>query len=448
MSSVRQSKVVSIDFSLISKAHDLKKRIFLTIVLLIIFRIGSFIPLPGIDSSALQELADQNAGGILGVFNMLSGGSLARMSIFALAITPYITSSIIVQLLTIVSKSLESLKKDGESGRKRINQITRYGTVLLSMFQGFGLAAGLEAMVGSSGPVVPDPGAFFKLAAVSTLVGGTIFLMWLGEQITARGIGNGISLIIFSGIVAGLPGAIGSTFELGKTGALSEFLIIILIFLSVAVVAIIVFFERSQRRILVQYPKRQVGNKIYGGESSHIPLKLNTAGVIPPIFANSILLFPATIANFSRGGGGSDFLNSLAIYIGHGKPLYILLYIAFIVFFSFFYTSVIFNTEETADNLKKYNGFIPGRRPGKNTAEFLDYVLTRLTVIGASYLSAICILPEILIAHYSVPFYLGGASILIVVNVVIDTVTQVQTHLFSQQYEGLIKKSKLREKRA
>jgi preprotein translocase subunit SecY len=359
---------------------------------------------------------------------------------------PYITSSIIMQLLTVVSKTLEALKKEGESGRKKINQYTRYGTVLLSAFQGFGVAVSLESMVSGSSSVVNDPGLFFRVTTVVSLVSGTMLLMWLGEQISSRGIGNGTSLIIFSGIVAGLPSALARTFELGKAGALSAPIIILLILLVGAMIALVVFMERAQRKILVQYPKRQVGNKIYGGENSHLPLKLNTAGVIPPIFASSILLFPLTIAQFTKNTE-SDFLNSITMYLAHGKPLYIALYIALIVFFCFFYTAVVFNPNETAENLKKYNGFVPGRRPGKNTAEYLDYVLTRLTVIGAIYISVLCALPEVLMAHYSVPFYLGGTSILIVVNVVIDTMTQVQTHLFAHQYEGLIKKAKLRERR-
>ena len=448
MAIAKKSKLPNIDLSLISKAEELKQRIFFTLGLLIVYRIGSYIPLPGIDAFALAEVAEQNAGGILGVFNMLSGGSLGRMSIFALSIMPYITSSIIIQLLTVVSKTLENLKKDGEAGRKKINQYTRAGTVLLSVFQGLGIAVGLEAMSGTNGAVVPDPGLFFRVAAVSALTSGTMFLMWLGEQITARGVANGISLIIFSGIVAGLPNALASTFELARTGVLSEFFILLLLLMAILLVAVIVFFESSNRRILVQYPKRQVGNKIYGGESSYIPLKLNTAGVIPPIFASSILLFPTTIANFSKSSESSGILETIILYLGHGKPLYILMYVVLIMFFCFFYTAIIFNPNDTADNLKKHGGYIPGRRPGRNTAEFLDFVLTRLTVIGAIYLAIICVLPEILIASYSVPFYLGGTSILIVVNVVIDTMTQVQTHLFSQQYEGLIKKMKLREKKA
>lgn len=441
------SKIPNIDMSLIFKATDLKKRILFAVLMLIVYRIGSYIPLPGVDSIALKGISEQNSGGILGIFNMLSGGSLGRMSIFALSIMPYITSSIIIQLLTVISKKLEAIKKEGESGRRLLNQYTRIGTVLLSIVQGLAIAVGLESMSSAAGPAIPDPGAFFRATAVCTLTGGTLFLMWLGEQITNRGIGNGISLIIFSGIVAGLPSALATTLELSRTGALSEIFILFLIALSVLLISLIVFFERSYRKIIVQYPKRQVGNKVFGGENSHIPLKLNTAGVIPPIFASSLLLFPTTIASFAKSSNSSSIFENLVIYLAHGKPLYIISYVALIIFFSYFYTSIIFNPDETAENLKKYGGIVPGRRPGKNTAEFLDQILSRLTFIGAMYLSVICILPEILIANYSVPFYLGGTSILIVVNVVMDTTTQIQTHLFSHQYEGLLKKTKLKGRR-
>lgn len=373
---------------------------------------------------------------------MFSGGALGRMTIFALNIMPYITASIIMQLMTVVSSHMESLKKDGEAGRRKITQYTRYATVVLAMFQGFGIAVGLESMQGGDNPVVIDPGLFFRITTVTTLVGGTLFLMWLGEQITARGIGNGISLIIFAGIVAELPSALASTFELGRTGSLSAWLIALLLILAVGVIALIVFMERAHRRIVVQYPKRQKGNKVFGGDSSHIPLKLNTAGVIPPIFASSILLFPSTLSGFGAGSDGSSpILETIVRYISHGQPLYIALYVSIIVFFCFFYTSIVFNPDDTAENLKKNGGFVPGRRPGKNTSEYFDYVLTRLTVLGAIYLSAICVLPELLITNYSVPFYLGGTSLLIVVNVLLDTLTQVQTHLFAHQYEGLINKN-------
>jgi preprotein translocase subunit SecY len=396
----------------------------------------------------LQDIFQQNAGGILGMFDMLAGGALGRMTIFALNIMPYISASIIIQLMTAVSPKLEALKKEGESGRKVLNQYTRMLTVLLSAVQGYGIAVGLEGFRSSIGSAVIDPGMFFRLSTAITLVGGTMFVMWLGEQITARGIGNGISLIIFSGIVARMPQALAGTFELGRTGALSIVFIFALILGVIAVVAFIVFIERAQRRILVQYPKRQVGTRMFGGESSHLPLKLNTSGVIPPIFASSLLLLPATIAGFSTNvADRPEWLNWLASNLAHGQPLYLVLYVALIVFFAFFYTAIVFNPQETADNLKKYGGFVPGIRPGKNTADYLDEVLTRLTVLGAAYLAIICVLPEILISEYSVPFYFGGTSLLIVVTVTMDTVAQIHSHLLAHQYEGLIKKAKLRGRR-
>jgi preprotein translocase subunit SecY len=448
MSTASEKLASNINFGILGQAKELKSRIWFTLIALIVYRLGTYIPLANIDPHALSSLMKQNAGGVLGIFNMFSGGALGRMTIFALNIMPYITASIIIQLMTVVSSHMEALKKEGESGRRKITQYTRYATVILATFQGLGIAVGLEGMHGGSSPVVLDPGLFFKLTTVTTLVGGTLFLMWLGEQITNRGIGNGISLIIFSGIVANLPNALASTFDLGRTGAISTWVIIMLLILAVGVIASIVFMERAHRRIIVQYPKRQKGNKVFGGESSHIPLKLNTAGVIPPIFASSILLFPATLAGFNSNREGiSPILETIVRYISHGQPLYIVLYVAIIMFFCFFYTSIVFNPDETADNLKKNGGFVPGRRPGKNTAEYFDYVLTRLTVIGAIYLSAICVLPELLISKYSVPFYLGGTSLLIVVNVLLDTLGQIQTHLFAHQYEGLIKKSKLKGRR-
>ncbi len=380
------------------------------------------------------------------MFNMFAGGAFGRMTIFALGIMPYISAAIIMQLLTAVSPYFEQLKKEGEPGRKKINQYTRYGTVVLSLFQGYGIAVGLEGMTGSQGSAVIDPGMFFRATTVITLVGGTMFLMWLGEQITARGVGNGISLIIFAGIVAELPSALAGTLELGRTGALSAALIVFLLVMAVAVITIIVFVERAQRRVIVQYPKRQVGNKMFGGDSSHLPLKINTAGVIPPIFASSLLLLPLTIAGFSADQG-PEWLSTITAYLGRGQPVYLLTYSALIVFFAFFYTSVVFNPTETADNLKKNGGFVPGIRPGKNTAEHLDYILTRITVFGALYLLAISILPELLISQYAVPFYFGGTSLLIVVTVTMDTVAQVQSHLLAHQYEGLIKKSRLRGRR-
>jgi len=447
MASAAEQLAASINLSAFAKASELKSRIWFTLGALVIYRLGTYIPIPGIDPAILQDLFSRNAGGILGMFDMFSGGALGRMTIFALNIMPYISASIIIQLLTAVSPTLEALKKEGESGRKKLNQYTRFGTVLLAAVQSYGIAVGLEGMRGGAQSAVLDPGLFFRLVTVVTLTSGTVFLMWLGEQITARGIGNGISLIIMSGIVANLPHALASTLELGRTGAISTVFIIIFLAISVGVVAFIVFMERAQRRILVQYPKRQVGNKMFGGDASHLPLKINTSGVIPPIFASSLLLLPATVANFEANGQSFGWLGEITAYLAHGRPLYMALYVALIVFFCFFYTAIVFNPTETADNLRKYGGFIPGIRPGKNTADYLDYVLTRLTVVGAAYLSAVCILPEILISEYSVPFYFGGTSLLIVVSVTMDTVAQIHSHLLAHQYEGLIKKAKLRGRR-
>ncbi|MBT7077605.1 MAG: preprotein translocase subunit SecY [Pelagibacterales bacterium] len=443
MASAAEQLAASVNFGALSKAKELKKKIIFTLAALIVYRLGTYIPLPGIDSQALNDIFQQNAGGILGMFDMFSGGALSRMTIFALNIMPYISASIIIQLMTTVSPHLATLKKDGESGRKTIIQYTRYGTVFLAAVQGLGIASGLENLTSSSGPAVMEPGLMFKFTTVVSLTGGTVFLMWLGEQITARGIGNGISLIIMAGIVANLPVALVSTLELGKTGALSGLFIMFLLLMSVAIIAFIVFVERAQRRLLIQYPKRQVGMKVFQGDSSHLPLKINTAGVIPPIFASSILLLPVTVMSFNAGSGPSWMLDVTSL-LGRGQPLYMALYIGAIMFFSFFYTSIVFNPEDTADNLKKNGGFIPGIRPGQNTALYIDHVLTRLTVVGALYLSVVCILPEILIAKYAVPFYFGGTSLLIVVNVTMDTVAQIHSHLIAQQYEGLIKKSKLR----
>jgi preprotein translocase subunit SecY len=448
MASAAEQLAASINFGAFSKATELKNRIWFTLGALVAYRLGTYIPIPGIDPAILQDIFNQNAGGILGMFNMFSGGALGRMSIFALGIMPYISASIIVQLLTAVSPQLETLKKEGESGRKTLNQYTRYGTVALAIVQAYGIAVGLESMRAGAASAVIDPGLFFRVVTVITLVGGTMFLMWLGEQITARGIGNGISLIIMAGIVANLPHALAATLELGRTGALSPVFIIIFLVMSVAVVTFIVFMERAQRRILVQYPKRQVGNRMFGGESSHLPLKINTSGVIPPIFASSLLLLPATISTFQQNAGQNfGWLGTITAWLGHGQPAYMVLYVSLIVFFTFFYTAVVFNPTETADNLRKYGGFIPGIRPGKNTADHLDYVLTRLTVIGAAYLAAVCILPEILISQYSVPFYFGGTSLLIVVSVTMDTVAQIHSHLLAHQYEGLIKKARLGRRR-
>ena len=447
MASAAEQLAASINLSAFAKASELKSRIWFTLSALVIYRLGTYIPIPGIDPAILQDVFSRNAGGILGMFDMFSGGALGRMTIFALNIMPYISASIIIQLLTAVSPTLEALKKEGESGRKKLNQYTRFGTVLLAAVQSYGIAVGLEGMRGGAQSAVLEPGLFFRLVTMVTLTSGTVFLMWLGEQITARGIGNGISLIIMSGIVANLPHALASTLELGRTGAISTVFIIIFLAISVGVVGFIVFMERAQRRILVQYPKRQVGNKMFGGEASHLPLKINTSGVIPPIFASSLLLLPATVANFEANGQSFGWLGEITTYLAHGRPLYIALYVALICFFCFFYTAIVFNPTETADNLRKYGGFIPGIRPGKNTANYLDYVLTRLTVVGAAYLSAVCILPEILISEYSVPFYFGGTSLLIVVSVTMDTVAQIHSHLLAHQYEGLIRKAKLRGRR-
>jgi preprotein translocase subunit SecY len=447
MASAAEQLAASINLSAFAKASELKSRIWFTLGALVIYRLGTYIPIPGIDPAILQDLFSRNAGGILGMFDMFSGGALGRMTIFALNIMPYISASIIIQLLTAVSPTLEALKKEGESGRKKLNQYTRFGTVLLAAVQSYGIAVGLEGMRGGAQSAVLDPGLFFRLVTMVTLTSGTVFLMWLGEQITARGIGNGISLIIMSGIVANLPHALASTLELGRTGAISTVFIIIFLAISVGVVGFIVFMERAQRRILVQYPKRQVGNKMFGGDASHLPLKINTSGVIPPIFASSLLLLPATVANFEANGQSFGWLGEITAYLAHGRPLYMALYVALICFFCFFYTAIVFNPTETADNLRKYGGFIPGIRPGKNTADYLDYVLTRLTVVGAAYLSAVCILPEILISEYSVPFYFGGTSLLIVVSVTMDTVAQIHSHLLAHQYEGLIRKAKLRGRR-
>jgi preprotein translocase subunit SecY len=446
MASAAEQLAAHINFANFAKATELKKRIWFTLGALVIYRLGTYIPLPGIDPTILQELFSQQAGGILGMFDMFAGGAFGRMTIFALNIMPYISAMIIMQLLTAVSPYFEQLKKEGEPGRKKMNQYTRYGTVLLATLQAYGIASGLEGMTGSTGPAVLNPGMFFRATTVITLVGGTIFLMWLGEQITARGVGNGISLIIFSGIVANLPSSLASTLELGRTGALSALFIVFLIILAVAVITFIVFMERAQRRVLVQYPKRQVGNKMFGGDSSHIPLKINTAGVIPPIFASSLLLLPMTVAGFSAGQG-PEWVTTVTALLGRGQPLYLIIYMSLIIFFAFFYTAVVFNPAETADNLKKNGGFVPGIRPGKNTADHLDYILTRLTCIGAAYLAIVSIMPEILISSYAVPFYFGGTSLLIVVSVTMDTVAQVQSHLLAHQYEGLIKKSNLRGRR-
>ncbi|MDC2973847.1 preprotein translocase subunit SecY [Candidatus Pelagibacter sp.] len=419
-----------------TQSNDLRNRILFTLFILAVYRLGTFVPLPGIDPDQLQIMMEGNQKGLLGMFNVFAGGAVSRMAIFALGIMPYISSSIIVQLLTGVSDYFKNLKAQGEIGRQKITQITRYGTVLLATIQGYGLAVGLE----SSADLVINPGIFFKISTVTTIVAGTIFLMWLGEQITQRGIGNGISLIIFSGIVAEIPRALVTTFELGRTGAISTVMIIFIFLLLVATIIFIVFMERALRKILINYPKRQMGNKMYGGDSSHLPLKINSAGVIPAIFASALLLLPVTFSNFNVSQN-ETFLN-ISSYFSQGQPLYMLLYASGIIFFTFFYTSITFNPNETAENLRKYGGFIPGIRPGESTATYIDTILTRLTTIGALYLALVCLMPEFLIANYPIPFYLGGASVLIVVVVAIDTVTQIQTRMMSSQYEQLIKKTK------
>jgi len=419
-----------------SQSHDLRNRIFFTLFILAVYRFGTFVPIPGIDPEQLQQMMQSNQKGLLGMFNVFAGGAVSRMAIFALGIMPYISSSIIVQLLTGVSDYFKNLKSQGETGRQKITQITRYGTVLLATVQGYGLSVGLE----SSANLVINPGVFFKITTVTTIVAGTMFLMWLGEQITQRGIGNGISLIIFSGIVAEIPRALVTTFELGRTGAISTLMIIFIFVLLVATIMFIVFMERALRKILINYPKRQMGNKMYGGDSSHLPLKINSAGVIPAIFASALLLLPVTFSNFNVSQ--NETFQTVVSFFSQGQPLYMLLYASGIIFFTFFYTSITFNPTETAENLRKYGGFIPGIRPGESTALYIDTILTRLTTIGALYLTLVCLMPEFLIANYPIPFYLGGTSILIVVVVAIDTVTQIQTRLMSSQYEQLIKKTK------
>jgi len=439
MASAAEQLAANINFGSIAKAEELKKRIWFTLGALIVYRLGTYIPLPGINPEALAQSFQNASGGVLGLFNMFSGGAVERMAIFALNIMPYISASIIVQLLTSVLPSLEALKKEGEAGRKILNQYTRYLTVFLAVFQSWGIAVGLQ----SSGNIVLTPGPFFLISTVITLTGGTMFLMWLGEQITSRGIGNGTSLIIFAGIVANLPSAIAGTLELGRQGAISTGLILGVIVMAIAIIYFVVFMERAQRRLLINYPKRQVGNRMYEGQTSFLPLKLNTSGVIPPIFASSLLLLPATIASF-QSSDGTGIIATLTAYLGHGRPAYMFLYAALIVFFAFFYTAIVFNPTETADNLKKQGGFIPGIRPGERTADFIDQVLTRITVLGAAYLVIICLIPELLVSYAALPFYFGGTSLLIVVSVTMDTVAQVHGHLLAHQYEGLVKKAKLK----
>nr|WP_295662787.1 preprotein translocase subunit SecY [Polymorphobacter sp.] len=448
-SAQQQQLAASLSLANFSKATELKKRLWFTLGALIVFRLVSFVPLPGIDPEALNSLFAKTQGGVLDFFNMFSGGALQRMSLIALGVTPYITASIIIQLMTSLVPSLMTLKKEGESGRKKLNQYTRYGTVLLTAIQGYGIAVGLEGWGAGQGiAAVIDPGWFFRISTVITLIGGTMFLMWLGEQITSRGIGNGISLIIMAGIVSRLPISVGQLFEQTRTGAISLGFVLMVTILGLGTIAFICVMERAQRKILIQYPKRQVGSRQYQGDSSFLPLKINTSGVIPPIFASSLLLMPLTVAQFlGKGGNGPDWLLTVTTQLQRGAPVYMALYAAGIIFFSFFYTAVVFNPEETAENLKKYGGFIPGIRPGVRTSEYLDYVLTRITVIGAAYLTVICLLPEFLTSKVGIAASFGGTSLLIIVNVTMDTVAQIQSHLLAHQYEGLIKKSKLRGNR-
>jgi preprotein translocase subunit SecY len=440
MASAAEQMAANLSWSALGKATDLRARIFFTIGLLMVYRLGTYIPVPGIDGAALREFMAQATQGIGGMLNMFTGGAISRMGIFALGIMPYISASIIVQLMASMVPKLEALKKEGEMGRKKLNQYTRYGTVGLATLQAYGIAVGLQ-----SGGLVTNPGLFFLFSCIITLVGGTMFLMWLGEQITARGIGNGISLIIFVGIVAELPAAIAQFLSQGRSGAIGPGLIVGIIVLVIAVITFVVFMERALRKIHIQYPRRQVGMKIYDGGSSHLPIKVNPAGVIPAIFASSLLLLPVTISTFSGQAGTGPVLSTLLAYFGHGQPLYILFYALMIVFFSYFYTqNVSFKVEDVAENLKNQNGFVPGIRPGKKTEEYLEYVVTRVLVLGSAYLVAVCLLPEFLVAEFGVPFYFGGTSVLIVVSVTMDTIQQAQSHLLAHQYEGLIEKSQLR----
>ncbi len=442
MASAAEQMAANMSWSAFGKAGELRSRILFTIGLLMVYRLGTFIPVPGIDGAALREFMDGAAAGLGGILQMFTGGALGRMGIFALGIMPYISASIIVQLLSAMWPPLEQLKKEGEQGRKKINQYTRYGTVLLATFQAYGLAKSLEA-----GDLVTNPGLYFEAATVITLVGGTMFLMWLGEQITARGIGNGISLIIFVGIVAEIPAALAQFLAQGRSGTISPGVIVAVIVMVVAVIAFVVFMERALRKIHIQYPRRQVGMKVYDGSNSHLPVKVNPAGVIPAIFASSLLLLPTTIATFS-GQQTGPLMSTILAYFGPGQPLYLLFFTAMIVFFTFFYTyNVAFKVDDVADNLKNQNGFIPGIRPGKKTAEYLNYVVTRLLVLGSAYLAAVALLPEILRSQFSIPFYFGGTSVLIVVSVTMDTIQQVQSHMLAHQYEGLIEKSQLRGKK-
>lgn len=443
MASTAEKLASNINWGAFGQASELKNRLLFTIGALLVFRLGTFLPIPGINPTALSQFFEQQSSGILGVFDTFSGGALGRMGIFALGIMPYISASIIMTLLQSSIPTLKSLKEQGSKGRRQLLQYTRYLTVLISALQGYGVAVGLESMQTTTGNIVIEPGLFFRITTVITLVGGTTFLMWLGEQITTRGVGNGISLIIAAGIIANLPGAITTTLQLGRTGELSASFILFIILMVFALIAFIVFIEKAQRRLIVQYPKRQVGNKIYGGQSSHLPLKINTAGVIPVIFASSILLLPNTMSGFGAGSSSDIFL-MISSYLGRGQPLYMLLFAAMIIFFAFFYTGIVFNPDEQAENLRKYGGFIPGIRPGEKTAAYIDYVLMRLTTVGSIYLTLVALLPEYLLSRTSIPFYLGGTSLLIVVVVMMDFINQIQSHLFAHQYEGLLKKTKLK----
>lgn len=443
MVSLAEKMAANMDVSAFSKATELKKRLWFTVLALIVFRLGTFIPLPGIDPHILSDIFARNANGILGMFNMFAGGALERMTIFALNIMPYISASIILQLGQSVVPSLAALKKDGEAGHRKITHYTKMLTVLITIIQGYGIAVGLEGMTGSAGvSAVVNPGFVFKFTTIVSLVGGTMFIVWLGDQITSRGVGNGSSLIITVGIIANIPGALAQTFELGRVGSMPLSVMAMLLVMVLGLIYVIVLVERAQRKITIQYPKRQMGARMMSSENSHLPLKINPTGVIPPIFASSLLLLPITIANFSAENGPS-WVQTLSQLLGHGQLLYLSLYAALIIFFAFFYTAIVFNPEETAENLKKHGGFIAGIRPGKNTADYLDYVITRLTVLGAAYLTALCILPEVLISKLSVPFVLGGTTLLIVVQVTMDFVGQLQSHLIAYQYEGLIKKAAL-----
>ncbi|BAK83459.1 preprotein translocase subunit SecY [Komagataeibacter medellinensis] len=447
MASAAEQLAANLNFSSFANATELKKRIWFTLGALIVYRIGTYIPVPGVDATVMGQLLARHQGGILGMFDMFTGGALGRMTVFALNIMPYISASIIVQLMSAAIPSLEALKKEGEGGRRKLNEYTRYLTVVIALFQAYGIAIGLENMHTEAGSAVVSPGMFFIVSCVLTLVGGTMFLMWLGEQITSRGVGNGISLIIFAGIVANLPNALASLFQLGYTGALSPFFVLVFLVLAAITIAFIVFMELAQRRVVIQYPKRQVGQRMFGGDSTHMPLKVNTAGSIPPIFASSVLLIPVTIAGFVNNSSMPGWLSFLGQELGQGQPLYMLFYAAMIVFFSYFYAAVTFNPQETAENLRKQGGFVPGIRPGANTAAFFDRILTRITTIGALYLVAVCLLPQILISHYNVPFYFGGTSLIIIVTVTIDTVTQVQSHLVAHQYQGLMRRGRGRKGR-